>query len=194
MPHKAKGDMNQGDGAMKKVFAFLRVFALSAMFVAAAANAQEAEDDNAAAEGIRPQMPRLFFTNEQRRILEVVRQEFITEENLEFAEFAPLLIEQQETIEEEEIGRNYDLQMAAFVRNRSSGDGVLWINNEQYSLNDVSGVLGREGLDGLSLGADGVISGADSINNSRFVVRIGQTLKGDGAVHEAYPVIIVKKQ
>ena len=179
---------------MKKVFAFLRVFALSAMFVAAAANAQETEGDNAAAEGIRPQMPRLFFTNEQRRILEVVRQEFITEENLEFAEFAPLLIEQQETIEEEEIGRNYDLQMAAFVRNRSSGDGVLWINNEQYSLNDVSGVLGREGLDGLSLGADGVISGADSINNSRFVVRIGQTLKGDGAVHEAYPVIIVKKQ
>ncbi|MGI9297472.1 MAG: hypothetical protein ACR2QC_06185 [Gammaproteobacteria bacterium] len=199
---------------MKHFSAFLQIFSalgVFAVFAATPALAQEQQDAAAPVSPVsdaapdaagssaanRPAMPRLFFTNEQRRILEVVRQEFITEENLEFAEFAPLLIEQQETVdvaEEEEFARDYDLRVEAFIRNRSSGDGRIWINNEPYPLRDESGVLQREGLDGLVLGSDGAISGMDSLNNSRFMVKVGQKLAGDGEVNETYPVIIVKKQ
>ena len=89
---------------MKHFSAFLRAVAASAAFAVAAhapAYAQEQQQGEAPAaaaaavdaasdgialdDSVRPSMPRLFFTNEQRRILEVVRQEFITEENLEFA-------------------------------------------------------------------------------------------------------------
>lgn len=199
---------------MKHFSAFLRIFSAFGVFAfAASAPAQEQgeveglvspaasfaainrQNVGESAEA-RPTMPRLFFTNEQRRILEVVRQEFITEENLEFAEFAPLLIEQQETldVEEEQLGRAYDLSVHAFIRNRSSGEGRVWINNEAYPLQDESGVLQREGLDGLTLESGGEFAGTDVINNSRFVVKVGQKLAGDGEVNETYPVIIVKKQ
>lgn len=187
---------------MKYISVLLQPLVAFVVFALVASSAYGQETQDAAptgaaseSESVRPTMPRLFFTNEQRRILEVVRQEFITEENLEFAEFAPLLIEQQETLEEEDsIGRNYDLSVVAYIRNRSSGGGVLWMNGEQYSLDDDSGVLGREGLDKLSLESNGAISGTDSVNNSRFVLKVGQKLAGDGEVNETYPVVIVKKQ
>ena len=93
-----------------------------------------------------------------------------------------------------EIGRLYDLRVDAFIRNRRSGAGLLWMNNEQYPLDDSSGVLGREGLDGLSFENSGEIAGTDSVNNSRFILRVGQKLAGDGEISETYPVIVVKKQ
>ena len=182
---------------MKSVRAFL-MFALSAaafFAVAAVAPVYAQESQDGAEDGARPQMPRLFFTNEQRRILEVVRQEFITEDNLEFAEFAPLLIEQQETIEsEDQFRRSRSLRVDAIIRNRGTGGGALWINHERYSLEDISGALERDGLGGMMFESGGAISGTDSINNSRFVLKVGQNLADDGEVNETYPVVVIKKQ
>ncbi|MBE8157817.1 MAG: hypothetical protein HAW59_00230, partial [Betaproteobacteria bacterium] len=64
---------------------------------ATAARGQEVQD-GLESDGFetRPGMPRLFFTNQQRRILEVIRQEYVTEETLDHQEFVPFVLEQQE--------------------------------------------------------------------------------------------------
>lgn len=176
--------------------------ALTVSVVHNAAQAQEQAETSAVevdGEEGRPAMPRLFYTNEQRRILEVVRQELIAEESLEFEEFVPLVLAQQEVLEviagEELAAREHDLQMNAYIRNRKSGSAVLWINDESYQLTseDGSGVLSFEGIDGLVMQNDGSVEGLDSPNGTRFVVRVGQKLAGDGEVNETYPVVVIKK-
>ncbi|MGI9307111.1 MAG: hypothetical protein ACR2P5_07405 [Gammaproteobacteria bacterium] len=158
--------------------------------------AQAAEEDKKD-DRSRPVMPRLFFSNEQRRILEVVRQEFITEAALEFEEFVPFVLAQQELVEEVEdvFLRNEDFRVDALVRNRKTGAGAMWLNSDQYGFEDVSGALNREGLTEIAPELDGTsIVGIDIFNNSRFVVKVGQKLIKDGEVDETYPVVIVKRK
>lgn len=179
---------------------FLRALLAGALaFSAPAALGQETQDG---LEGngfeTRPAMPRLFFTNQQRRILEVIRQEYVTEETLDHQEFVPFVLEQQEVadVAEAEFIRETDFRVDAFVRNRKTGSSLIWLNNQQYELGDASGILTREGLS--ELGADaaevGGLTGRDVYNNSRFVVKVGQSLVADGDVVETYPVVIVKKK
>ncbi len=155
----------------------------------------EAESQN------RPGMPALFFSNEQRRILEVVRQEIISEESLDFDEFVPLVLTQSGTVEQQDTAsevssiRSHDVQLNAYVQNRSSGSGFVWINNVAYPLADTEGFLQREDyLENLSFNEAGEMTGLDIANNSRFVLRVGQKLAGNGDATETYPVIIVKKR
>ncbi len=165
---------------------------------ATAARGQEVQD-GLASDGFetRPGMPRLFFTNQQRRILEVIRQEYVTEETLDHQEFVPFVLEQQEVaeVDDAEFTRESDFRVDAFVRNRKTGSSVVWLNNQQYELGDKSGILTREGL--AELGADSAaagVTGRDIYNNSRFVLKVGQSLVADGEVIETYPVVIVKKK
>ena len=154
----------------------------------------EVENEN------RPGMPGLFFSNEQRRILEVVRQEIISEESLDFDEFVPLVLTQQEGVEQQETSaveatRGHDVQLNAYVHNRSSGSGFVWINNVAYPLEDTEGFLQRQDyLENLSFNEAGEMTGTDTANNSRFILRVGQKLASNGDATETYPVIIVKKR
>ena len=148
----------------------------------------------------RPAMPRLFFTNQQRRILEVVRQEYVTEEALEHQEFVPLVLAQQEVAEESdelELVRENNFRINAFVRNKKTGSGMVWLNNARYEFGDTSGILFREeGLSDITpeVGSDGSITGVDTYNKSRFILKVGQSLATDGEINEIYPVVIVKKK
>lgn len=180
------------------------LYALMTVLVLFMAPAHGQEDQPSQSEEFgeqsRPTMPRLFFTNQQRRILEVVRQEYITEEVLEQQEFVPLVLAQQEAVEEvDELAftRENNFRINAFVRNRKTGSGIVWLNNARYELGDNTGILFREeGLSELMPDAatDGSITGVDTYNNSRFVLKVGQSLATDGEVNEVYPVVIVKKK
>ena len=185
---------------MKKGLGYSRV--LVAVFVVAAFSAygQSNEDASAvAADG--PAMPTLFFTGEQRRLLEAVRQEFISHEDLAIDEFVPLVL-RQELVEledeSEENLRGKSVQINALVRNRQTGRAKIWLNGEQFDLRDSSGVLDRDGLSALGSGTtdSGSLSivGTDTFNLSRFVLKVGQRLSGDGEVDETYPVIIIRKK
>ena len=177
---------------------------MSPFFAAAqtAADAQEkpAEDKS------RPSMPRLFFDSEQRRILEVLRQDIISQDSSEFEEFVPVVFPQERLIDEEldagidnasTFQREQDvIRMNAFIRNRKTGDAAFWINGEKFEVADGAGVLRREGL--RSVQADeaaggGAITGVDSVSNARFVLKVGQQLGRDGEVSENYTVVRVKK-
>ena len=192
---------------MKKNFNLLRMAGLGILLLPIVAYGQEQTENENSTDlsdvelQNRPVMPRLFFTNEQRRILEVVRQEVISEQNLNFDEFVPLVLAQQESIiVDEDLSRDYDIQINAYIRNRKSDEGSVWVNGiegEQFrniSLNDRAGIWGREGLGELTFNDSREITGLDVANNSRFVLRVGQKLAGDGEASETYPVIIVKKK
>ena len=179
-----------------KIFAILGIL-LGAFVVSVDIRAQETNSVSGAASDDRPAMPRLFYTNEQRRILEVVRQEFITQENIEFSEFTPLLIEQQETLDIEEVaGRQYDLRVDAYIHNHKSGSSVLWLNKDQYALkkDGAGSSLSQERLNEIELSTDGTLSGVDEANKSRFFIKVGQKLTGDGEINETYPIVIIKKK
>ena len=172
---------------------------LLAVALCGTANAQQSTgQSNEAGSEARPGMPSLFFSNEQRRILEVVRQEIISEESLEFDEFVPLVLTQQDILDtEDEVGsgRGHEVQLNAYVRNRNSGGGFVWINNVAYPLEDNEGFLQRQDyLEDLSFNDSREMTGLDIANRSRFVLRVGQKLTGTGDATETYPVVIIKKR
>lgn len=183
---------------MKKNF----LCALAAGVLALSAAAARAQEEQAGAGGAeaesRPGMPRLFFTNQQRRILEVVRQEYVSKEILDQEEFVPFILTQQEVIDVDEasLTRENNFRVDALVRNRKTGSGVVWLNNTRYELGGKSdSLLQEEGLSKLESDAAGYgsITGTDTYNKSRFLVKVGQSLATDGEVNEIYPVVIVKK-
>ena len=156
------------------------------------------EEDSSGAS--RPVMPSLFYSNEQRRILEILRQGYIASDSaLEFEEYAPLVLVQEElVITEENPGRGQDLQINAFIRNTKTGKSSIWINGQERRVEDLTDERNREGLVDLNIqrADDGSIigDGIDSINRSRFQLRVGQTLEKQGEISETYPIVIVKKQ
>ena len=186
---------------MRKILLWLLAGSLCGAAYAQEANEEQAEADAEVENENRPNMPGLFFSNEQRRILEVVRQEIISEESLDFDEFVPLVLtQQQEGVEQLETSavaatRGHEVQLNAYVQNRSAGTGFVWINNVAYPLEDTEGFLERQDyLENLSFNEAGEMTGMDTANNSRFVLRVGQKLARNGDATETYPVIIVKKR
>ena len=163
-----------------------------------------AQDGNVVGRGedARPEMSALFFTIEQRRILEAIRQEVSTEENIQIDELAPVVLPEETlssddvVITEEGKQRELDISVDAYLRNHKNGKIVLWLNGVQYRLDKQSEFLENEGIMSLSAGEHNLVRvyGVDKFNKSKFVLKVGQRLNMDGGVDESYPVVIIKKK
>ena len=160
----------------------------------------EAESKNRASGEVT--MPSLFYTNEQRRLLEIVRQEIVTESQLDFDEFVPLVLQHSEEDfadlpdELNKPVRTNELKFNAYIKNNSSGTGYLWINNVAYPMNDENNFIKKDtALESLSfLKNDTGLIGKDTSSNSRFMVKVGQKISTNGDLLETYPVIKVRRK
>lgn len=174
---------------MKTARAMALLAATGALLAAPALAQEQAQNDDQAA--ARPGMPRLFFSPEERRILEALRRDLISEAGPAFDEFDP--IQQGDNLEDLDIdlGREAQLQLNALVRNRSTGKTRLWVNNEPVGLDDRGGApaLDRHGVSRLSPDSQGAVTGVDSPNQSLFRLHVGQRLTEEGEVRETLPVI-----
>lgn len=188
---------------MMKQLLMLRILLVTMIMsvLPATVYAQEEQSESIESGGeTRPVMPSLFYSNEQRRILEILRQGYIASDSaLEFEEYAPLVLVQEElVIEEENPGREQDLQINAFIRNTKTGKSLIWLNGQARQLEDLADERNGEGLVNFNihLADDGSIvgDGIDSINQSKFQLKVGQTLEKQGEISETYPIVIVKKQ
>ena len=145
-----------------------------------------------------PVMPPLFFTNEERRLLEIVRQEIISKEQLNFDEYVPLILQQNENTVTEKSKvqeRGDDIKFNAYVRNNSNNKTVVWLNNHAYVLDSRDEILNKEKLiDGMSVGDGGALVGKDTVNNNNFKILVGQKINKQGDINETYPIITIKKR
>lgn len=151
----------------------------------------------------RPEMPRLFFSGEQRRVLEAVRQDVIAEESFEEENFVPLILRQEQIdLTPEQQERTDALVFDSFIRNRSTGKGSWWGKEgeeRQFSTgkaDDLSrqGVVQFEPSTDQSKDGDGAIVGIDRFNKTRFILKVGQQLLPDGEISETYPVVLKKNR
>ena len=202
--------------AISTVFSFKKLSALAAAILlalspAAPVLAQEEEDAAAtpAAGDQRPQMGALFYTVEERRILEAIRQGVVEEEELEFTEdILPVVVVQEALPDEnEEVirERSKPLKIDAMIIRRKTGDASVWINEGgevvEFQVNSESddrlggkvlptraGVLVDKG----DISAGGVL-GVDVFNNRRFRLQVGQILGTRGELDDSYPIVIRKR-
>jgi hypothetical protein len=181
---------------MKKAIFFL--FFASAL---APAGAQETSQGGAAKSG--PTMPRLFYTKEQRRVLEAVRQEVIdVEDVIDEDQFLSLEVEEDaldlavvtnESSPEAAPRRGALVRINGYIRKKGEeGKSVFWINSEMISQEEKDVLLRRGGLDIAFDAKDGVIEGNDQYNKSEFSVKVGQVITPEGFVDETLPVVVRK--
>lgn len=150
----------------------------------------------------RPDMPGLFFREEQRRVLEAVRQGVVNNNDFVIEEFSPVLIEDPVVPVEERqnLGvRSQEYYFDAYIVNRSTGKTTFWLNRQELNSEKDADALRREGLTGLEEGeliqvTDGVLSAGDVYNKSNFRLKIGQIVGTNGTVEETLPVIKIKKK
>ena len=205
--------------AISIIFPFKKLSALAAavffaLSSAAPAFAQEEDGDAAAAAtpaaaDQRPQMGALFYTVEERRILEAIRQGVVEEEELEFTEdILPVVVVQEALPDENEQiirERSKSLKVDAMIIRRKTGDASVWINEEgkvlEFQVNPESGDrLGGKALavragilvdkDDISVGG---VQGVDVFNNRRFRLQVGQILGTRGELDDSYPIVIRKR-
>ena len=164
------------------------------------AYAQDAVDSDTVVKDSRPTMPNLFFTREQRRILEAIRQGVIEKDTFVADDFLPLVILDEAIPEGEEATneRSKEINIDAFIRNRSSGNVFISANGEWLNVGEDNELLGLSGVsinaDELSSGADSsIVRGEDFYNSSDFELKVGQVLEKDGHINEQLPVIRKKK-
>lgn len=174
---------------------------------AAPAAAEDAAPGAQAAEQERPEMPGLFFRQEQRRILEAVRQGIVGENDFEIEEVAPIVsIEEvlpDPVLEDEGLfarrQRGSAVNFDAYLINRKSGKGVIWMNGSALSIEEDAALLERQGfaplVDKETLSVEGgFLEGADAYSESNFQVKVGQTIDVDGRIEENLPVIRINKK
>ena len=202
--------------AISIVFPLKKLSALAAAILLAlspAAPALAQEEDAAAAAPAaadqRPQMGALFYTVEERRILEAIRQGVVEEEELEFTEDILPVVVVQETLpdENEQVirERSKPLKVDAMIIRRKTGDASVWINEGgevvEFQVNPENGDrLGgkvlpvRAGVlvDKSDISAGGVV-GVDVFNNRRFRLQVGQILGTRGELDDSYPIVIRKR-
>ena len=202
--------------AISIVFPLKKLSALAAAILLAlspAAPVLAQEEDAAAAAPAaadqRPQMGALFYTVEERRILEAIRQGVVEEEELEFTEDILPVVVVQETLpdENEQIirERSKPLKVDAMIIRRKTGDASVWINEGgevvEFQVNPENddrlggkvlpvraGVL----VDKSDISAGGVV-GVDVFNNRRFRLQVGQILGTRGELDDSYPIVIRKR-
>lgn len=176
-----------------------------ALAPAPAALAQSGEQ--AEEEEQRPQMGALFYTVEERRILEAIRQGVVEEEELEFTEdIQPIVVIQEVLPEEEKIReRAQPLKLDALIVRRSTGDASVWVTeggeSREFRVNaQTDNRLGgkvletRAGVvvDKQNISVDGMV-GVDEFNNRRFRLQVGQILGTRGELDDSYPIVIRKR-
>ena len=203
--------------AISIAFPFKKLSALAAAILLALAPAAPAfaQEETDAAESApaavdqRPQMGALFYTVEERRILEAIRQGVVEEEELEFTEdILPVVVVQEALPDENENiirERSKPLQVDAMIIRRSTGDASVWINEGgellEFQVNPENenrlggkvletraGVLVEK--DGISVGG---VQGVDVFNNRRFRLQVGQILGTRGELDDSYPIVIRKR-
>ena len=181
--------------------------ALLLAFSPASALAQT-EADTLQEEEQRPQMGALFYSVEERRILEAIRQGVVEEEELEFTEdILPVVVVQEALPEEDEKPRerSQPLKVDAMIIRRSTGDASVWVSEGgklvKFQVNpETGGRLGGKAMEARAgvlveqgdISVDGV-QGVDVFNNRRFRLRVGQILGTRGELDESYPIVIRKR-
>ena len=155
----------------------------------------------------RPQMGAFFYTVEERRILEAIRQGVVEEEELEFNEdIQPIVVIQEVLPDEEKIRvRAKPLKVDAMIIRRATGDASVWVNEGgellQFQVNaKTENRLGgkvletRAGVvvDKENVSVDGLV-GVDTFNNRRFHLQVGQILGTRGELDDSYPIVIRKR-
>ena len=147
-------------------------------------------------EANNPEMPALFFTKEQRRVLEAVRRGVVQKEDLEIdsGNFVPVVL-LEETLadvdDRQQINRKNEIQINALIRNRTTGKSRVWLNGEQVEIDGDNDLLRADGLVVNSQGVNSAaISGNDEFSNSRFEAKVGQIINIDGKIDESLPVIL----
>ena len=160
-----------------------------------------AESDEEARRRTGPEMQRLFFSAEQRRVLEALRQGLVESELLESDEFIPVVLREEAFIADEEeeviVERGEEaLHFTGMVRRNSDGKAFIWINGEQEDVGE-----GAEYLDkvrNLVLTEEQTthegITGIDTFTRRRFKILIGQSISTDGQIREDLPVVEVNKK
>ena len=202
--------------AISTVFPFKKLSALAAAILLAlspAAPVWAQEEDAApaapAAADQRPQMGALFYTVEERRILEAIRQGVVEEEELEFTEDILPVVVVQETLpdENEQVirERSKPMKVDAMIIRRKTGDASVWINEGgeilEFQVNpENDNRLGGKALPTRAgvlvnkedISAGGVV-GVDVFNNRRFRLQVGQILGTRGELDDSYPIVIRKR-
>ena len=168
----------------------------------------QTESDALQEEEQRPQMGALFYSVEERRILEAIRQGVVEEEELEFTEdILPVVVVQEALPEEDEKPRerSQPLKVDAMIIRRSTGDASVWVSEGgklvKFQVNpETGGRLGGKAMEARAgvlveqgdISVDGV-QGVDVFNNRRFRLRVGQILGTRGELDESYPIVIRKR-
>ena len=168
----------------------------------------QTESDTLQEEEQRPQMGALFYSVEERRILEAIRQGVVEEEELEFTEdILPVVVVQEALPEEDEKPRerSQPLKVDAMIIRRSTGDASVWVSEGgklvKFQVNpETGGRLGGKAMEARAgvrveqgdISVDGV-QGVDVFNNRRFRLRVGQILGTRGELDESYPIVIRKR-
>ena len=182
--------------------------ALLLAFSPAAPALAQTESDTLQEEEQRPQMGALFYSVEERRILEAIRQGVVEEEELEFTEdILPVVVVQEALPEEDEKPRerSQPLKVDAMIIRRSTGDASVWVSEGgklvKFQVNpETGGRLGGKAMEARAgvrveqgdISVDGV-QGVDVFNNRRFRLRVGQILGTRGELDESYPIVIRKR-
>jgi len=94
------------------------------LFLAFPSVAQETSATGSSAD--KPEMPILFFTKEQRRVLEAVRRGVVQKEDLEIesGEFVPVVLLEEtigNEVEQRQTRRGKEIKVNALIRNHSTG-------------------------------------------------------------------------
>lgn len=179
---------------MKKTIFLLPVI-VALIFSTATAQETSAVNDSADAEN--PVMPGLFFTAEQRRILEAVRRGVVRKEDLEIADenLVPVVLLEESlggVVEQEKrIVRQKEIKINAFIRSRSTGKARVWLNGSEIEIGDDDDLLQANGL--IITNEDvgkSFLTGSDEFNGSRFEAKVGQIINIDGRIDEELPVVL----
>ena len=168
----------------------------------------QTESDALQEEEQRPQMGALFYSVEERRILEAIRQGVVEEEELEFTEdILPVVVVQEALPEEDQKPRerSQPLKVDAMIIRRSTGDASVWVTEGgklvKFQVNrETDGLLGGKAMEtraGVLVEQEGIsvdgVQGVDVFNNRRFRLRVGQILGTRGELDESYPIVIRRR-
>lgn len=148
----------------------------------------------------RPDMPILFFTKEQRRILEAVRQGVVASDTFEAEGFIPLVVIEETLPEESQFVEPVRKERSGFsvdalVRNRKTGKDYFWIGGRIVDVEKDADLLGEDGfiIGEDDVNADNAIQGIDEYEGTRFEVKVGQSVTKDGYIDEGLPVVVVRR-
>jgi len=183
----------------------MRIALITALLILAGFPISHSQDNSSGGANSGGDMLQLFMTNEQRRLLEAVRQGLLRDDELDrvqeintarLQEFEELQTE--ETIELDEFisfdnpvvverGRSIDLNMGGFIR-IGTRNSTFYVNGEFVDASELSESLGID-FNQLSSESKTEVVGVDLVRQQRVVLKPGQTLPTTGAIRENLYVI-----